>query len=369
MSEAVRTTSLDGADEAWLRTIGAHRGVGPIDDGGTTQAAQSEDYHDLDDELSGDDSGADADRRHDDQNTVADIDAGGTAAGVVEGEQDWQPVDYDNENEGFEQGASSVQSREPRRRFSPRVLGAFGAAAALATVVTVSATLVNSPAPQPTAADTGSALPRPPQVPAEPQPPANNDKPLAFTASSDCLPGSTAAQSVADPNSPTPWICVRSVDGQVLEIDLGRMYLVSAVSIVPGAVTKAGAAGGSVDPWFDHRVVTRLQWQFNDDEHTVVNQNTGNERGERVQAIEPPVLTSKITAIIQETSRPPTAAPSTPLPAPGAGLIDATLGGEVQVTGAPAPAPILPSQQESRPDPSDRTFAVGGIKIIGRKPV
>ena len=51
-------------------------------------------------------------------------------------------------------------------------------------------------------------------------------------------PGSTAAQSVADPNSTTPWVCVRSVDGQVLEIDLGRTFVITAVSIVPGAVNK-----------------------------------------------------------------------------------------------------------------------------------
>ena len=125
----------------------------------------------------------------------------------------------------------------PPRRFTPWVLAAFGAAAVVATVITLVVTMANSSS---TESATTSSAPVPPRTVevAPPSPPPNLDGPLPFTASSDCPPGSTAAQSVADPNSTTPWVCVRSVDGQVLEIDLGRTFVITAVSIVPGAINK-----------------------------------------------------------------------------------------------------------------------------------
>jgi hypothetical protein len=258
----------------------------------------------------------------------------------------------------------------PPRRFTPWVLAAFGAAAVLATVITLVVTMANSSSTESAATSSAPVAPRTVEV-APPSLPPNVDGPLPFTASSDCPPGSTAAQSVADPNSTTPWVCVRSVDGQVLEIDLGRTFVITAVSIVPGAINKTDTNPDQPDPWLQHRVVTRVQWQFNDTDRTVKNQNTGNVRGEAVEPIRPGVLASKITVIVQETSRPPAIAPTSTasVPPPGAGpsILGDILGGN-QGTAAPAPLPVLPGAEPSR-DPADGTFAVSSIKIIGHKAV
>ena len=274
-------------------------------------------------------------------------------------------VDLDSVPGGTRSGDPSTP-----RRYTPWVLAAFGAAAVVGTIITLVATMANSPTTESTQASTAPVAPRVVEV-APPSPPPNNDGPLPFTASSDCPPGSTSAQSVADPDSTTPWVCVRSVDGQVLEIDLGRTFVITAVSIVPGAVNKTDTGPGQDDPWLQHRVVTRVQWQFNDTDRTVKNQNTGNVRGEAVEAIRPGVLASKITVIIQETSRPPAiaSADANPTPPPGAGpsILGDILGGS-QGGAAQAPAPVLPGGTPSR-DPADGTFAVSSIKIIGHKAV
>lgn len=258
------------------------------------------------------------------------------------------------------------------RRFTPWVLAAFGGVAVIGTIITLVVTMANSPGSESAAPSAAPVAPRVVEV-APPSAPPNADGPLPFTASSDCPPGSTAAQTVADPNSTTPWVCVRSVDGQVLEIDLGRTFVITAVSIVPGAVNKTETGPDQPDPWLQHRVVTRVQWQFNDTDRTVKNQNTGNVRGEAVEPIRPGVLASKITVIIQETSRPPAVAPTGPAspPPPGAGpsILGDILGGNQDM--APAPTPVFPgmgADDRSR-DPADGTFAVSSIKIIGHKAV
>lgn len=262
-------------------------------------------------------------------------------------------------------------SQDSARRFTPWVLAAFGVAAVLGTVITLVVTMANSPSSEPSGPASAPVAPRVVEV-APPSPPPNTDGPLPFTASSDCPPGSTSAQSVADTGSTTPWVCVRSVDGQVLEIDLGRTFVITAVSIVPGAVNKTEVGPDQPDPWLQHRVVTRVQWQFNDTDRTVKNQNTGNVRGEAVEPIRPGVLASKITLIIQETSRPPAIAPTSSPAAtpPGAGpsILGDILGGNQDGT-APTPAPVFPDRGTPSRDPADGTFAVSSIKIIGHKAV
>lgn len=301
------------------------------------------------------------------------------------GEFDYDDDDYDTSGRGvllgsaLDVGGPAVelddnpgdvpsQGGSPRR-FTPWVLAAFGAVAVIGTIITLVVTMANSPSAEPPRPTAAPVAPRTVAV-EPPSTPPNTDGPLPFTASSDCPPGSTSAQSVADPSSTTPWVCVRSVDGQVLEIDLGRTFVITAVSIVPGAVNKTDVGPDQPDPWLQHRVVTRVQWQFNDTDRTVKNQNTGNVRGEAVESIRPGVLASKITVIIQETSRPPATAPSstTPAPPPGGGpsILGDILGGDKG--GTAAPAPVLPGGDSSR-DPADGTFAVSSIKIIGHKAV
>jgi hypothetical protein len=323
----------------------------------------------LDDSLTGTtpapsvhiDDSADADVRDDDDDTMS--------SGTEEGNDcAAAPVDQTAD-------PAPRQSSSPKRRFNPVVVGCFGAAAALATAVTLVLTLSNS-APKPVAAPASTVAPRVIEVPA-PTPLPDADGPLPFTASADCPAGSTSAQSVADPDAQAPWVCVRSIDGQVLQIDLGRTYVITAVSIVPGAVTAADPASSAApDPWMAHRVVTRLQWIFNDTDRTVKAQNTGNVRGESVVALQPPVLASKITVIVQETSRPPAMAPASstaPSPQPGSGgsILGDILGADNQ-----SPNPLPPntsgadlslSGRSSDDDASDGTFAVSAIKIIGHK--
>lgn len=251
-------------------------------------------------------------------------------------------------------------------RFTPWVAVFFGAAAVLATVVTVGAGVLTSGDPRPPRPppDTSTAARPPAPVSPTSTTPANTDAPIPFTASADCPPGSTAAQSLADPQARTPWICTRSVDGQVLTIDLGRAYVITAVSIVPGAVDKTGSDDQG-DPWLQHRVVSRVQWQFNDTDKTIKTQNTGNVHGGAILPV-PNLLASTITVIIQETSRPPMVAPTT-TDAPG--RKDSIL---APILGAP-PAPDQQSPQfpgQPQPgDPSDGTFAVSSIKIIGHKAI
>ena len=259
---------------------------------------------------------------------------------------------------------------QPRpRRFTPWVAGAFGIAAAMATIITVTAALWGPSLPTPAAASTSTSRhPLPPPPPQQPSPaPESADAPRPFTASSDCLPGSTAAQSMADPQSRTPWICVAGGEGQVLTLDLERAYVITAVSIIPGAVTKGPDDQG--DPWLQHRVVTWLEWRFNDTEHTIRRQNTHNVHGEAPLAI-PSVIASRITIIIQQTSRPPQISPTTP--SPTATPEDTMLG---PILGAPAPAdnpaPADPSSPNATApaDPSDNSFAVSSIKIIGHRAI
>jgi hypothetical protein len=256
----------------------------------------------------------------------------------------------------------------PAPRFNKAV--AVGFAAATATVTIAVAVILLGMRTEPHAAAENSSpttqisvLP----APASPVPTdAGGDAPIPFAASASCPPGSTAAQAVAGDDPSRAWVCVRGgVDGQVLTLDLGRTMVVTAVSITPGWV---GADASGTDQWSAHRVVTRVQWIFNDEATTVVTQHTGNVRGEAVEAIpHRGVLASKITAIILETSRAP-ADPATSTPPAPEGLVDAILG--PPLTPAPeTPAPPLPDITGNQPDdPADNTFAVSTVKVLGHPP-
>ena len=116
-------------------------------------------------------------------------------------------------------------------------------------------------------------------------------------------------------------------------------------------------------------MVTRVQWIFNDDAATLVTQQTGNVRGEAVQAIpHRGVLASKITAIILETSRAPAdSGPTTTAAAPD-GLLDTILGPPPAPPGG-TPAPPLPDATAAQADDrADNTFAVPCVKILGHPP-
>ncbi|MBY0443536.1 MAG: hypothetical protein K2Q25_15615 [Mycobacteriaceae bacterium] len=198
------------------------------------------------------------------------------------------------------------------------------------------------------------------------------DSPIPYTATSvGCLAGSSAAQSVAGPDSTQAWVCVHGgTIGQYLVLDLGRSMVIAAVAITAGWV---GADASGTDQWPQHRVPTRVQWSFNDSPPTVVPQDTGSVHGPAIKTMPGRgVLASRIIMLVQETARAPAdVTPTNPTSAPG-GLFGDVLGPlptpvQPALTNPTAVAPVPPADQ-SQTDPADNTFAVSTIKIFGHPP-
>jgi hypothetical protein len=200
--------------------------------------------------------------------------------------------------------------------------------------------------------------------------PAGGDQAVPYTASANCPAGSTSAQALTDTSSDSAWVCVRgaqgaTVDGQVLHVDLGRSYVLAAVSVTPGWVAKTP---GGKDEWLQHRVVSRVQYVFNDTDRTIFTQDTDNTHGPVTTPLPHKVLASRVTVVILQTARPP----ASPLPgatepaAPGFG--DSVLG--------PGGAPLLPDATASTDpdplgesaDPVDATFAMAALTFLGHEP-
>lgn len=241
----------------------------------------------------------------------------------------------------------------------------------LVAVVTIVAVLTGFDHPdEPAPADT------PPRVPARAStaptqtthPPTDSDQSVPFTASANCPAGSTSAQALTETADDSAWVCVRGapggqVDGQVLHIDLGRSHLLAAVSVTPGWVAKTP---GGKDEWLAHRVVTRLQYIFNDDDRTILTQDTGNTHGPVTTPLPHRVLASRVTVVILQTSRPPASPPPSARPTDVAqpGFLDSVLGE------ANGPEPTDPTQTSTpaNPDPVDSTFAIAAMKFFGHQP-
>jgi hypothetical protein len=204
--------------------------------------------------------------------------------------------------------------------------------------------------------------------------PDNQDATIPYTATSvGCLPGSSAAQSVAGPDPTQAWVCVTGGNvGQYLVLNLGRSMVITAVSITPGWV---GADASGADQWHQHRVLTRVQWSFNDTPPTVVPQQTASVHGEAAKPMpNRGVLASRIIMLVQETGRAPADTTPTTTPTPGgAGGILGEVLGPPAAPADPAPttaAPALPGlpADATHTDPADNTFAVSSIKIFGHPP-
>ena len=84
------------------------------------------------------------------------------------------------------------------------------------------------------------------------------------------------------------------------------------MSVTPGWVAKTP---GGKDEWLQHRVVTRLQYIFNDDDRTIFTQDTANAHGPVTTPLPRKVLASRVTVVVLQTSRPP-ASPPLPRPQP-----------------------------------------------------
>lgn len=204
--------------------------------------------------------------------------------------------------------------------------------------------------------------------------PDNQDSDINYTATSvGCLPGSTAAQSVAGPDTTQAWVCVTGGNvGQFLVINLGRTMVVTSVCIAAGWV---GADASGADQWHQHRVLTRVQWSFNDVPPTAIPQETGSVHGEACKPLPSSgVLASRIIMLVQETGRAPADTAPTTTSAPGGGGLFGEVMGPPAAPADPAPTsstPMLPGlpADTSHTDPADNTFASSSIKIFGHSPL
>jgi hypothetical protein len=121
---------------------------------------------------------------------------------------------------------------------------------AVAVIVTALVTFSDTapaPSPRPMPSAAAPAAPLPTTTASQ----ADQDQAIPYAASANCPAGSTAAQALTDTTSDSAWVRVRGtqgarVDGQVLRVDLGRSFVLSAVSVTPGWVAKTP---GVRDEW------------------------------------------------------------------------------------------------------------------------
>jgi len=287
-------------------------------------------------------------------------------------------VDQLTSTSGIDDAADSPAESKQTPRYNKNIAIGFAAATVVATLIASGALLAmrgdphTSEPSQPAAPNTRlSVLTAPSSTTPAPD---NQDSTIPYTATSvGCLAGSTAAQSVAGPDATQAWVCVTGGNvGQYLGLNLGRSMVVTAVSITPGWV---GADASGADQWHQHRVLTRVQWSFNDTPPTVVPQETASVHGEATKPMPTRgVLASRIIMLVQETGRAPadTTPTTTPAPGGGGGLIGEVLGPPA-APADPAPTsstlelPGLPADA-THTDPADNTFAVSSIKIFGHPP-
>ena len=250
------------------------------------------------------------------------------------------------------------------------VLGA-GMVCASAVIAAVLLTFRDTPPPPPTT----SAVPVLAPTPATQTTSGTSlesDHVIPYTASANCPAGSTSAQALTDRTSDSAWVCVRgsqgaTVDGQVLRINFTRSYVFSAVSVTPGWIAKTP---GGKDEWLQHRVLSRLQYMFNDTEHTIVTQDTANTHGPVTTALPTRVMASAVTVVILQTARPP----ASPLPTGESDTIgpsgfgDSLLGPDGAPLSSDATTTDPRTSDGQEDDPVDATFAMSELKFLGHEP-
>lgn len=289
-----------------------------------------------------------------------------------DGEPATGPVNLDPE-------VDEAEGDETPARFDHKLLWGFGGvvAAAVVAALVCAVAFYSDDAPAPTSP--GGSLSEPQAVavataPSSPAPAAGPgvDRPLPYTADAQnsCAEGSTPAQTMSGMDPHNAFVCVRGGgDGQVITIDLGRTYVLTAFSLTPGWV---GQDASGVSQWSQHRVVTIVQWTFPDDPSIPpLMQNTQNVHGEAVQPIKR-VLASRIQMLIRYTSRPPADPVATPPTPAGGGGLTSVFGDSAPTVAAPPPVlldPVPGASGGDGSDPVDATFAISALKIIGHEAV
>ncbi|MEU4314122.1 discoidin domain-containing protein [Nocardia sp. NPDC024068] len=121
------------------------------------------------------------------------------------------------------------------------------------------------------------------------------------SAESSCPDGGTDGMDAFSGEPDKAWSCPRAykIDGQVLRIDLGKEYEIDSIAIVPGW-DHVGTDG--TDQWTKFRTVSRLSYQFDDDDKTTYTQETLDQRSLVVTRIEPPITASEITLTVLKSS-------------------------------------------------------------------
>jgi hypothetical protein len=248
------------------------------------------------------------------------------------------------------------------------------------------------PTPTPPPIHKSAAAPAVVAVSTTPNPPAPpQDQAVPYSPQTDSCPGGpTSPLSLTDPSSDTAWVCSRGpqesrLDGQVLHVkfvcdrsrpDSTCSYMLNSVSITPGWVAKT--VDGK-DEWLQHRVVTRLQFNFYNGDQLAADpfiMDTNSVHGPVPATLPGKILVSRVDVIILHTERPPAA------PAPGAnpgavpgdsatpppGLVDSVLGsGDPAAPATTAPDPYGTTSADSS-DPVDATFAVSQLQFFGHAP-
>jgi hypothetical protein len=290
-------------------------------------------------------------------------------------ESDQRPTESDADGAITELQSSAVQldtsDTDAGAKKVARVFGMGVACAVAVSAVALTAFRDDAPRPQPPGPPTVLASPPAPQSASAAA--SDSDQAIPYTASANCPPGSTSAQALIDTTIDSAWVCVRgpqgaTVDGQVLRVEFNGSYVVSAVTATPGWVAKTP---GGKDEWLQHRVVTRLQYMFNDTDHTIVTQDTANTHGPVTTALRHKVLASKATVVVLQTSRPP----ASPLPTAGPdalglnGFGDSMLGTDgapLQPDSTSSTASLSLGDEVS--DPVDATFAMSQLTFLGHEP-
>jgi hypothetical protein len=191
-----------------------------------------------------------------------------------------------------------LRARLPR---SPVVLLLIAAVAAVLIILLLFASCGRSSNNQSLTVITSS---RPAADSAAPPPAATDDPIQVRSASSECPSGSTSAMDAFNGQEGKAWDCVRAyhIDGQILTIDLGKSYQVTAISIVPGwdHVDPDGT-----DEWTKHRTAEKVSYQFDDPNQTTYTQETLNRREAVTTKIDPPVAATQIVLTILNSSGDP----------------------------------------------------------------
>lgn len=202
------------------------------------------------------------------------------------------------------------------------------------------------------------------------------DQSVPYTPTTDSCPGGPTSPLALTGNG-TVWVCSRGpqespLDGQVLHVTFscGRSrpeptcsYMLSAVSVTPGWIS----AAGSTDQWLQHRVVTRVQFNFFNGDKLATDPfvlDTNGIHGPVSATLPSRVLASRADVLILRTDRPsaaPTSAGSPPAPAGTGGVLGAD----------PLGAPGAPATTDGDPggrDPVDATFAISQLSFLGHPP-